>query len=128
MARPRKHDGVVYRRKESQFWWMRYRDSTGQRHEEPTKTADWKEAQQKLRERLQARDDHVLEVVLKGERTTFKEWAECSLDNYSKPPLRSPKTHETHVRAVTHLKRAFGNQRLVDVSADLIEDYLRRRL
>ena len=29
MARPSKHDGVVYRRKESNIWWMRYRDKSG---------------------------------------------------------------------------------------------------
>lgn len=59
MARPRKHDGVVYCRKGTQFWWMRYWDSAGNRREEPTGTADWKEAHKKLRERLQARDDNV---------------------------------------------------------------------
>jgi integrase len=128
MARPREHDGVVYRRKDSRFWWMRYRDNTGQRHEEPTKTTDWKEAQQKLRERLQARDDHVLETVRKGEHTAFQEWAEWFLENYSKPPLRSRKTHEAHGRAVKHLSQAFGAQKLTDLSADLIESYLQRRL
>src|SRR5262245_44389679 len=102
MARPRKHDGVVYRRAGSQFWWMRYRDSLDRRHEEPTKTTDWKEAQQKLRERLQARDNHVLEVVRKGEQTAFEEWAQWFVENYSQPPLRSAKTCESHRRAVKH--------------------------
>ena len=91
MARPRKHDGVVYRRRGSQFWWIRYRDAQGKRHEESTGKSDWKEAQTKLRDRLQARDDNVLEIVHKGERTTFGEWAETFLENYSKPPLRSRK-------------------------------------
>ena len=72
MARPRKHDGVVFRRKGTQFWWIRYRDHTGTRREEPTGTADWKEAQKKLRERLQARDDNVLEIVRKGEELTIQ--------------------------------------------------------
>lgn len=45
MARPRKHDGVVYRRRGTQFWWIRYWDRAGVRREEPTGTADWKEAQ-----------------------------------------------------------------------------------
>jgi integrase len=128
MARPRKHDGVVYRRNESQFWWMRYWDREGQRREEPTRTADWKEAQQKLRERLQARDDNVLEIVHKGERTTVREWAELFLENYSKPPLRSDKTHESHQRAIKHLTQAFGSRKLTDLSADMIEGYLRTRL
>jgi len=128
MARPRKHDGVVYRRSGSQFWWMRYRDNAGRRHEEPTKTTDWKEAQKKLRDRLQARDDKVLEIVHKGEHTTVREWTELFLENYSKPPLRSRKTHEAHGRAVKHLTQAFGAQKLTDLSADLIEGYLRSRL
>jgi integrase len=128
MARPRKHDGVVYRRNQSQFWWMRYWDRAGQRQEEPTRTADWKEAQQKLRERLQARDDNVLEIVHKGERTTVREWAELFLENYSKPPLRSEKTHESHQRAIKHLLQVFGSRKLTDLSADMIEGYLRTRL
>jgi integrase len=107
---------------------MRYRDEAGQRHEEPTNTTDWKEAQQKLRERLQARDNHVLEIVRKGELTTLREWAEWFLENYSKPPLRSRKTHEVHGRAVKHLNEAFGAHKLTDLSADLIESYMRRRL
>ena len=67
MARPRNHEGVVFRRKGTQFWWIRYRDLAGKRRDEPTGTADWKEAHKKLRERLQARDDNVLEIVRKGE-------------------------------------------------------------
>jgi hypothetical protein len=128
MARPRKHDAVVYRRNQSQFWWMRYWDRADQSREEPTRTADWKEAQQKLRERLQARDDNVLEIVHKGERTTVREWAELFLENYSKPLLRSEKTHESHQRAIKHLLQVFGSRKLTDLSADMIEGYLRTRL
>ena len=117
MARPRKHDGVVYRRKGTQFWWMRYRDRAGTRREEPTGTADWKEAQKKLRERLQARDDNVLEIVRKGEQLTLREWADLFLENYSKPPLRTPKTHEANERAVMHLNEAFGDRKLADLSS-----------
>ena len=128
MARPRRHDGVVYRRSGSQLWWMRYRDRSGQRREEPTATADWDEAQSRLRERLRARDGNILDIVRRGERLTFKEWAEAFLIDHTKPPLRSTKTHEAHCRCVTHLNRAFGDRRLAELSADLIEDHLRRRL
>ncbi len=44
MARPSKHDGVVYRRGESKMWWMRYRDASGARRLESTNTEDWDEA------------------------------------------------------------------------------------
>jgi hypothetical protein len=78
MARPRKYDDLVFRRKGRQFWWIRYRDRTGTRRAEPTGTADWKEAQKKLRERLQARDENVLEIVRKGEELTFSSGQNCS--------------------------------------------------
>lgn len=128
MARPRKHDGVVFRRKGTQFWWIRYWDRTGTRRAEPTGTADWKEAQKKLRERLQARDDNVLEIVRKGEQLTLKHWAELFLENYSRPPLRTPKTHGANTRAVMHLINVFGDHKLADLSSDAIEGYLRYRL
>ena len=74
MARPRKHDGIVYRRQGTRFWWIRYWDRAGIRREEPTGSADWTEAQKKLRERVQARDENVLQIVRKGEELAFKQW------------------------------------------------------
>ena len=67
MPRSREHDGVVFRRKESRIWWIRYRDRNGIRRRESSLTQDWNEAHKRLRERLQARDDNVLEVVKRGE-------------------------------------------------------------
>ena len=68
MARPRKHDGVVYLRNDSNIWWMRYRDKAGRRRLESTNTEDWDEAQRRMRERLHARDNRTLEVVRRGEQ------------------------------------------------------------
>src|SRR5215831_5509891 len=128
MARPSKHDGVLYKRSGTQFWWMRYRDKTGERRQEPTGTSDWQEAQRKLRERLQARDDNILEIVRKGEQLLFKEWADFFLEHYSKPPIRSPKTHQANVRAGKHLTTVFVSVKLAGISAEKIEEYLRGRL
>jgi integrase len=128
MSRPRKHDGVVYRRSGSQFWWMRYRDRDGTRRQESTGTSDWKEAQKRLRERLQARDDNVLDTLRRGEHLAFQEWGAVFLENYSKPPLRSAKTHEANVRCIGHVSQAFGQVKLADLSADSVEAYLRQRL
>src|SRR5262252_7193310 len=128
MARPSKHDGVLYKREGSQFWWMRYRDRTGERRQEPTGTSDWHEAQRKLRERLQARDDNILEIVRKGEQLQFKEWADFFLEQYSKPPMRAMKTHQANLRAGKHLTMAFGSIKLAEISAERIERYLRDRL
>lgn len=128
MPRARKYDGTVYRRSGTAIWWIRYRDRQGQARRESSQTADWHEAQRKLRERLQARDDNILEALRKGETLGYGQWADYFLENYSKPPVRAEKTHATNNRCVKHLKSAFGTSRLVDITADAIEQYLRDRL
>ena len=128
MPKPRKQDGVVYSRKDGKILWIRYRDRSGKPCRESTQTEDWQEANKKLRERLQARDDNLLEVIRKGEALGFGEWVDSFLENYSKPPIRAHKSHEANMRCATHLKAAFPGRRLVDISADAIEGYLRNRL
>ncbi len=128
MPRARKYDGVIYRRAGTEFWWIRYRDRKGIARRESSQTADWQEANKKLRERLQARDDNLLEVVRKGEHLAFGQWADFFLENYSKPPMRAEKTHEANERCIKHFKAAFGTSPLVDITADSIDLYLRERL
>ena len=126
MARPKKHDGVLYRR--GRFWWMRYRDRDGTRRLESTGTTDWQEAQRRLRERLQARDENVLALVRRGQQITFNEWADFFLEHYSQPPFRSMKTHAANQNALKQLKPVFGAQTLSAIGAEDVEGYLRRRL
>jgi integrase len=128
MSKPQKHDGVVYSRNDGKILWICYRDRSGKRCRESTGTEDWQEANRKLRERLHARDGNLLEVIRKGESLGFEEWVDSFLENYSKPPLRAQKTHEANQRCATHLKAAFMGKKLVEITADAIEDYLRRRL
>ena len=128
MPRGRKYDGVVYRRTGTAIWWIRYRDRKGIARRESSQTADWQEANKKLRERLQARDQNLLEVIRKGETLVYGQWADFFLENYSKPPMRADKTHEANKRCIKHLKATFGTSRLVDITADLIDFYLRERL
>jgi integrase len=128
MARPSKHDGVVYRRNDSNIWWMRYRDNSGCRRLESTRTEDWQEAQRQLRERLEARDNNTLHIVRKGEKVTFQEWADFFLENYSKPPMRAAGTHVANKSALRTLIPMFGTMKLVDIDASLIEAHLRKRL
>jgi integrase len=128
MPRTRKYDGVVYRRKETPFWWIRYRDRNGSRRRESTFTKDWHQAQRMLRERLDARDTNVLDVIRKGETLSLEQWADYFLENYSLPPVRAEKTHQVNLRVTKHLKSAFGSRKLVDITADDIELYLRDRL
>lgn len=128
MSKPRKQDGVVYSRKDGRILWIRYRDRNGKPCRESTQTEDWQEANRKLRERLLARDGNLLEAIRKGEALGFGEWVDSFLENYSKPPIRAHKTHEANMRCATHLKAAFPGRRLMDITADAIEDYLRNRL
>ena len=128
MPRPSKHDGSIYPRKDGKVLWMVYRDRNGKRVRKSTNTDDWQEAQRKLRERLQARDDKILDVVRKGEQIQFADWVDFFLENYSKPPMRAEKTHEANERAGRHLKEEFGNRSIREITADDIELYLRRRL
>jgi len=128
LARPSKHDGSIYQRKDGKVLWMVYRDRSGKRIRESTFTEDWQEAQRKLRERLQARDEKVLDIVRKGEQLQFADWVDFFLENYSKPPMRAEKTHEANERVGRHLKEAFGDRSIREISADDIELYLRKRL
>ena len=128
MPRSRKYDGAVYRRASTQIWWIRYRDRKGIARRESSQTADWEEANKKLRERLLARDANLLDVVQKGETLTYGQWADSFLENYSKPPMRAEGTHWANERCIKHLRVAFGATRLADLTADSIDVYLRERL
>ena len=108
--------------------WMSYRDRSGKRIRESTFTEDWDKAQRKLRERLQARDDRILDIVRKGEHFRFADWVEFFLENYSQPPIRAHRTHEANLRCSAHLKKTFEDRNLGDLTADDVELYLRRRL
>src|ERR1700693_1805051 len=128
MARPSKHDGVVYRRNDSNIWWMRYRDRSGCGRLESTHTENWQEAQRQLRERLQARDNNTLHIVRKGEQPAFGEWADFFLENYSKPPIRAAGTHEANENALKSLRPVFGPMKMTEIDAIQIEIHLRNRL
>jgi hypothetical protein len=110
------------------IWWIRYRDRKGIARRESSLTADWNEANRKLRERLQARDNNLLDVIRRGETLSYGQWADVFLENYSKPPVRAEQTHEANQRCIKHLKASFGESRLVNITADSIELYLRDRL
>lgn len=59
---------------------------------------------------------------------SLDQWANFFLENYSKPPVRAEKTHQVNLRVVKHLKSVFAARKLVDITADDIELYLRDRL
>jgi integrase len=127
-GRPRKLSGAVYPRKDSQFLWVHYHDEQGKRVTESTGTADPEEAERFLRERLYARDEGTLPMLLSGRNLTFGEWADWFLEKRSKPPMRSEKTHHQNTNAVKLLRPVFGSFFLSEITPEAIENYIKRRL
>jgi len=56
-GRPRKREGTIYQRKNSRFWWVRYRTRDGKIQNESTGETEIENAARFLRDRLNARDD-----------------------------------------------------------------------
>ncbi len=127
-GRPRDTSGTVYQRSDSAFWWMRYRDRQGQLQREPTGTTDKEEAERMLRERLSARDEGRLPVILASKDLTFNQLTDWFLERRSKPPYRAEKTHQANLDTLKFLRPAFGEFRLADITPEAIEDYIEVRL
>jgi hypothetical protein len=127
-GRPRKGDGAVYQRDDSQFWQVWYRDQKGEIQRESTGTTDRAEAERFLRERLGARDEGPLATVLASKQLTFGQWADWFLERRSKPPFRSAGNHQQNLNAMKFLRPVFGEIALSDIAVEAIEDYLAERL
>jgi hypothetical protein len=127
-GRPRRSQGAVFRRGNSQYWWVRYRDREGKIVKETSRTTDREEAERFLRDRLDARDEGRLAAILAGKSLTFSEWADWFLEKRSKPPYRAEKTHAVNVEVLKNLKPVFGTIRLRDITSEAIEQYLEQRL
>ena len=112
-GRPRKTGGTLFHRRNSVFWWIRYRSRDGQILKESTGTEDTQEAERFLRERLDARDDGNLRAVLSGKNLTFDDWADWFLQNRSKPPFRAEKTHLQNLRIVELLRPTLDRKSVV---------------
>ena len=112
MARPSKHDGAIYPRKDRQgLVDASIVTGTESAIRESTNTDDWQEAQRKLRERLQARDDKHPRGRPERRATTISRIGRTFFWR-TIPSHRSAqqKTHEANERAVKHLKRQFGDR------------------
>src|SRR6516164_1964732 len=127
-GRPPKHGGAIYKRKNSEFWQVRYKDRKGEIVRESTGTSDRQQAERFLRDRLDARDDGTLETLLTSKQLTFNEWADWFLERRSKPPFRTAGTHQQNTNAMKFLRPVFGNLALGEITAEAIEDYLSKRL
>jgi integrase len=127
-GRPRKGNGGVYPRGDSQFWQVWYRDQKGEIQRESAGTTDQQEAERFLRDRLAARDEGRLSTVLNSKNLTFNQWTEWFLERRSKPPFRSEGTHQQNLNALKFLRPVFGDVPLSDLTPEGIEEYLANRL
>ncbi len=127
-GRPREGDGGVYKRGNSQFWQVWYRDKKGDIQRESTGKTDQGEAERFLRGRLTARDEGRLPTVLNSKNLTFGQWADWFLERRSKPPFRSEGNHQQNVNALKFLRPVFGDVPLSELTAEAIEEYLANRL
>lgn len=105
---------------------MRYRNREGRIIKESTGTTDRQEAERFLRQRLDARDEGKLPIILSSKNLTFNEWADWFLEKVSK--LRAPVTHLQNLNALKFLRPAFGATYLSEITAEAIDDYLVQRL
>jgi len=127
-GRPPNLGGAVYRRKNSEFWQVRYKDQKGEIIRESAGTSDRQEAERFLRDRLDARDDGRLATVLTSKQLTFNQWADWFLERRSKPPFRSVGNHQQNVNALKFLSPVFGELALSEITAEAVENYLGDRL
>ncbi|MCW5979560.1 MAG: tyrosine-type recombinase/integrase [Bryobacteraceae bacterium] len=81
-----------------------------------------------LRERLSARDEGRLPVILASKDLTFNQLTDWFLERRSTPPYRAEKTHQANLDALKFLRPAFGKFRLTDITPEAIEDYIEVRL
>ena len=104
MARPSKHDGVVYRRTTARSGgcatgiepgaaaWNRRKTKTGRKHN--GNCANGCKPETTIRS-----------ILFVGASTlTFNEWADFFFEHYSKPPIRADKTHEVNEYALKNLQ------------------------
>lgn len=108
-GRPPKLGGAVYKRENSEFWQVRYKDQKGEIIRESTGTSDRHDAERFLRDRLDARDDGNLGTLLTSKQLTFNQWADWFMERRSKPPFRSEGNHQQNVNALKFLRPVLGN-------------------
>jgi integrase len=127
-GRPSKKDGCVYKRENSEIWQVRYKDRKGDMVRESSRTIDRQEAERFLRDRLDARDEGRLSILLESKQLNFNDFADWFLERRSKPPFRSAGNHQQNLNALKFLRPIFGNVALSDITPESIEDYLSNRL
>ncbi len=92
MARPRHHDGRLFRKEESKFWWRTIATAMASARGNQQNPGMGRSTEA-VGERLQARDSNTLPLLRKGGQITFAQWSERFLQAFAKQPMRAQKSH-----------------------------------
>ena len=112
---------------------MVYRDRNGKRIRESTFTEDWQEAQRKLAGTSPGQGRQHAGRRPERRATTFSDWADFFLENYSKPPIRAaedPRSQRTRVIASQASVWETGGWEILPpmTSSSIFEGGLRQRV
>jgi integrase len=109
--------------RESEVWWIRYRDSAGREKRESTGSTDFQEAKRKLKEREAAVTRN--EVIMpKANRATFAGLARDLRQHFEQNGRRL----DTLEARLGHLEPFFGHRRAADLIPADLEAYKAHRL
>ena len=110
--------GSVYRRNRSRYWYIRYRDASGRRLTESSRSVTRADAERLLRERLQRVDQG---ETMSAHNVTFEDMLQLMLDDREVRGCRS--------RPLTkRLTEAFGGKRATSINGSLILAFETKRL
>ena len=111
--------------RKSEFFWIRYTDDQGKRHNEPTKFRHKIEAQERLTDRLSKISRGEFEDYQKYKKVTFKQVCDLLRADYARQERRSTKKLE---RSLKRLENFFGEQcPASSVTSEKIDKYLEAR-
>jgi integrase len=122
MTRP-KGTGCVYRRPDSQVWWLKY-SRYGKAYRESSQTTDKRKAEKKLRTRLA----EIATGTFAGpqaERVRVQELAEDMIRDYRINARKS--IEDVEARWKLHLQPFFEGMRAIDVTSEIIARFVDTR-
>ena len=122
MRRP-KGTGSVYKRPDSQDWWLKY-SRHGKAFRESSHTTDKQKAGKMLRSRLAEITTGTF-IGPKAEKVTVPELAEDLMRDYRINGRKSLEDIESRWRL--HMLPYFGNMRAIDVTSELLARYVDSR-
>ena len=114
--------GSVFRRKNSQYWWIKFYRS-GKPYRESSGSTRLKDAKRLLAKRQGAVATGTF-TGLQPEKTTFDEIAQTLLDDYT---INQKKALPQLGYYIERLRRDFGGMKVVNITTDRILAYIARR-